>query len=275
MCEHTQKTLTLYLQGKDNFIDVFQVWLPRADAKSRCSIKILKPDSERKVRLYKLWTFDKKKGILIKYIALYVNKENGLAKQKWHIIVTIMDLILIDNRLPNRFWAEAMETANYLQNKLPIRSKNHNETISKKAWIDRQQDFYHICIFGNLVFCNIQKEKRIKSNHWKVQERILIRYSLDRLKNLYIREPQTKQVVIASKSYIDKSEQITKLLTKWPLEKIPLMKKKGLAGELRPKKGLQDYLDSTIKSIEEQQAHNGWDTSKHGNNWHSNINHQM
>lgn len=28
ICEHTRKTWTLYLQGKDDFIDAFQVWLP-------------------------------------------------------------------------------------------------------------------------------------------------------------------------------------------------------------------------------------------------------
>ena len=28
MCEHTRKTWTLYLRGKNDFIDVFQVWLP-------------------------------------------------------------------------------------------------------------------------------------------------------------------------------------------------------------------------------------------------------
>lgn len=28
MCEHTRKTWTLYLRGKDDFINAFQVWLP-------------------------------------------------------------------------------------------------------------------------------------------------------------------------------------------------------------------------------------------------------
>lgn len=77
-------------------------------------------------------------------------------------------LMIINNRLPNGFLAEIMEIANYLQNKLSTKTKNHGEMILKEAWIDWQQDFYHLCIFGSLAFCNILEEKRIKSDHQKV-----------------------------------------------------------------------------------------------------------
>lgn len=43
------------------------------------------------------------------------------------------DSMLINSRLPNRFWAKAKETAYYLQNKLPTRSKTYSEMISEEA----------------------------------------------------------------------------------------------------------------------------------------------
>lgn len=43
------------------------------------------------------------------------------------------DSILIDNSLPNRFWIEAIETANYLRNRHLIKTKTHNEIISEEA----------------------------------------------------------------------------------------------------------------------------------------------
>lgn len=49
-------------------------------------------------------------------------KENILPKQGWQIIVIIKDSILINSCFPNRFWAEVIEIANYLQNRLSIRS---------------------------------------------------------------------------------------------------------------------------------------------------------
>lgn len=45
------------------------------------------------------------------------------------------DSILINNDLPNRFYAEVMETTNYLQNRLPIKSKNYSEMIPEKLCI--------------------------------------------------------------------------------------------------------------------------------------------
>lgn len=39
MCEHTRKTWTLNLRGKDEFVDAFQVWLPKVEAESGCSMK--------------------------------------------------------------------------------------------------------------------------------------------------------------------------------------------------------------------------------------------
>lgn len=38
MCEHTQKTWTLYLQTKDEFVDVFQIWLPQVEAELGCKM---------------------------------------------------------------------------------------------------------------------------------------------------------------------------------------------------------------------------------------------
>lgn len=40
ICKYTWKTWTLYLQGKNDFIDLFQAWLSQVEAESKYSIKI-------------------------------------------------------------------------------------------------------------------------------------------------------------------------------------------------------------------------------------------
>ena len=111
------------------------MWLPQSKAESGYSMKILRADGRKKFILHKFQTSYKKRGILIKYVVPYVHKENRMAEQGWHTIITIKDSMLIDNRLLNGFWAEAMETVKYLQNKLPIKSKTHGEMILEKAKI--------------------------------------------------------------------------------------------------------------------------------------------
>ncbi len=53
---------------------------------------------------------------------------------------------MINSKLPNGFWVKAMETANYLCNKLPIRSKNYGEMILEKTWTGQRQDLQYIQI---------------------------------------------------------------------------------------------------------------------------------
>ena len=214
MCEHTRKTWTLYLRGKDDFADAFQAWLPRVGAESGCSMKVLRVDGGGEFISTKFRSFCEEKVIPIKYAAPYVHEENGLAERGWRTIVTMKDSMLFDSRLPNGFWADAMETANYLRNKLPTKSRNHGEMIPEESWTSRRQDLRHIRIFGSLALCNIPEEKRSKADYQKVWEGILIGYSLDKTKHFRVWVPQTKQVIIASAPYIDESEQRAKLLGK-------------------------------------------------------------
>ncbi len=80
MCERTQKTWMLYLRGKDNFVDAFQIWLLQVETKSGCLMKALRVDSGGEFILTKLRLFCEKRGIAIKYVASYMHKENGLAE---------------------------------------------------------------------------------------------------------------------------------------------------------------------------------------------------
>ncbi len=133
MCEYTRKTWTLYLRGKDDFVDAFQAWLPRVEAESGCSMKLLRADGGGEFISKKLRSICKKRSIVIRYAAPYVHKENRLAERGWRTIVIMKDSMLIDSGLSNDFWAEAIETANYLRNRLPTRSKSHGEIISEES----------------------------------------------------------------------------------------------------------------------------------------------
>ena len=79
-------------------------------------------DEEEDFISKKLKNICKKKDITIKYVTSYMHQENGFMKQGWKIIVIIKDLLLVNNGLPIEFWAEAMDTTNYLRNRLPTKS---------------------------------------------------------------------------------------------------------------------------------------------------------
>ena len=81
MCEKTRKTWVLYFCLKDKFVDAFQIWLSRVENKLKCTLKTLCADGGGEFISIKLRVFGKKRGIVLKYAALYMRKENGLAER--------------------------------------------------------------------------------------------------------------------------------------------------------------------------------------------------
>ena len=112
------------------------------------------------------------------------------------------DLLLIDSGLLNQFWAEAMDTANYLQNRLPTTEK---AIIPKEAWTGTRQNLEHIRIFGSKISTHISSEKCFKSDVHKTCHEIFIGYT-DTTKHLRAWAPKTHQVLIASELVVNKSK---------------------------------------------------------------------
>ena len=206
LCEHTRKSWTLYLRSKDEFVDAFQIWLPRVEAESNCKMKALRAVGGGEFISATLKEFCSQRGIAIKYAPPYLHEEKGLAERGWKTLATMKDSLLIDSGFPDSFWAEAMETSNYLQNRLSTRSRNHGELILEETWTGKRQNLAHVRIFGSLVLVDIPPEKRSKSDFRKAWEGILIGYSNNTTKHFRVWAPKTRQVIMASEPYIDESE---------------------------------------------------------------------
>lgn len=55
------------------------------------------------------------------------------------------DLLLIDSKLSTQFWAKAIDTANYLQNRLSTKHIADNTVIiPDEAWIEVRQSLKHV-----------------------------------------------------------------------------------------------------------------------------------
>ena len=149
-----------------------------------------------------------------------MHEENGIGKRCWRTLATMKDLLLIDSGLPVNFWAKAMDTANYLHNRLPIR-RNSVTVISKEVWTNTRQNLEHIQIFGSRMSTFIPSEKRTKSDIRKTWKGIFIGYT-GTSKHLRVWAPQTHQVFIASEPVVNESKKGVDLLVEHPL---PLPKK--------------------------------------------------
>ena len=143
------------------------------------------------------------------------------------------DSLLIDSKLPNQFWAEAMNITNYLRNRLPTRRiADKTIIIPEEAWTEVRQNLEHIRIFGSRVSTHIPSEKRSKSDVYKTWNGIFIGYT-DTTKHLRSWAPKTHQVLIASEPVVNKSKRGAELLIDNPMPPPKLLRQP--AGELKPR----------------------------------------
>lgn len=103
----------LYHYFKNKFVNILQVSLSKVKNKSNYIIKASCADGEREFLSINCKTFYKKRNIIFKYTILYIYKENNLGEKRKQIIITIKDLLLIDNRFSTNFWAKTIDTVNY------------------------------------------------------------------------------------------------------------------------------------------------------------------
>jgi hypothetical protein len=83
-----------------------------------------------------------------------------VAKRKNTAIVGIVKAILYDQDMPRFLWAEACNTAIYIQNRSP--HKVLGRKTPEELFTGRRLEVGHFGIFGCLVYCHVPSEKRTK-----------------------------------------------------------------------------------------------------------------
>lgn len=214
--EYSRKSWILLFQSKDEFFDAFKLLLPRAETSGE-KLGCLQIDDGGEFISAALKGFCDERSITIGYAAPYIHEENGIAERYWRTLTTMKDSLLVDSGLPVNFWADAMDTANYLCNRLPTkRSGSRPAFIPEEAWTSTRQNLEHIRIFGSRVNTFIPNEKHTKSDVRKTWKGIFICY-IGTSKHLRVWAPRTHQVLIASKPVVNKGKRGADLLVEHPL----------------------------------------------------------
>lgn len=80
----------------------------------------------------------------------YNPQQNGVAERKNRTLLDLARCLLLENGLPSSFWAEAVETANYLRNRCP--SKRSEGKTPYELWHGKAPDVSSPYRFGCKVF---------------------------------------------------------------------------------------------------------------------------
>ncbi|GJS08022.1 putative ribonuclease H-like domain-containing protein [Tanacetum coccineum] len=111
--DETSGILKSFITGIENLVDH--------------KVKVIRCDNGTEFKNREMNQFCEMKGILRQFSVARTPQQNGVAKRRNRTLIEAARTMLADSKLPTTFWAEAVNTACYVQNRVLV-VKPHNKT---------------------------------------------------------------------------------------------------------------------------------------------------
>nr|GEY84894.1 hypothetical protein [Tanacetum cinerariifolium] len=120
-------TWVFFLATKDETIPILKTFITGLENQFSLKVKVIKSDNGTEFKSFDLNQFCELKGIKREFSVPRTPQQNSIAKRKNMTLIEAARTILADSYLPIPFWAEAVNTACYVQNRVLV-TKPHNKT---------------------------------------------------------------------------------------------------------------------------------------------------
>ncbi|GKB41989.1 putative ribonuclease H-like domain-containing protein [Tanacetum coccineum] len=111
--DETSGILKSFITGVENLIDQ--------------RVKVIRCDNRTEFKNKEMNQFCERKGIKREFSVARTPQQNGVAERKNRTLIEAARTMLADSKLPTTFWAKAVNTACYVQNRVLV-TKPHNKT---------------------------------------------------------------------------------------------------------------------------------------------------
>ena len=125
--DYSRYTWVKYLESKDEAAQVIIDHLRVLERAPNAKVQIIRSDNGTEFRNATLGNFCKDEGIVQQFSAVRTPQQNGVVERKNRTLIEAARTMLHDAKLPTYFWAEAINTACYTQNRTLI-NKTHGNT---------------------------------------------------------------------------------------------------------------------------------------------------
>nr|GEV06782.1 hypothetical protein [Tanacetum cinerariifolium] len=120
-------TWTFFLRTKDETSSILRNFITEIENLKELKVKISKCDSGGEFKNKEINEFYTKKGIRREFSNARTPQQNGVAKRRNRTLIEAARTMLADAKLPVTFWAEAVNTAYYVQDRVLV-NKSQNKT---------------------------------------------------------------------------------------------------------------------------------------------------
>ncbi|KAI3678519.1 hypothetical protein L6452_37815 [Arctium lappa] len=133
--DYSRFTWVYFLRTKDETSGLIKSFILRIENQTNQKVKVIRSDNGTEFKNLDLNTFCEEKGIERQYCAPRTPQQNGVAERRNRTLIEAARSLLADSKLPITFWAEAVNTACYVQNRvLVVKPKNKTpyELLNKR-----------------------------------------------------------------------------------------------------------------------------------------------
>ncbi|KAL9444243.1 hypothetical protein AB3S75_017429 [Citrus x aurantiifolia] len=182
-----------FLKQKSEVASVFWKFKTWIENQSGCKIKVIRSDNGTEYTANKFAKFCEAAGIEHQLTATYTPQQNGVSERKNRTIMEMARCLLFEKEMPKMFWAEAVNTAVFLQNRLPTKALKGKTPF--EAWFGFKPSIHNLRIFGCMCFTHVPDAKREKLDQ-KAEYGVFVGYST-LTKGYRVYQPLTGRIIVS------------------------------------------------------------------------------
>ncbi|KAJ9560934.1 hypothetical protein OSB04_006094 [Centaurea solstitialis] len=118
--DYSRFTWVFFLRTKDETSGLIKSFVKRVENQANLRVKVIRSDNGTEFKNADLNSFCEDKGIERQFSAPRTPQQNGVAERRNRTLIEAARTMLADSKLPITFWAEAVNTACYVQNRVHV-----------------------------------------------------------------------------------------------------------------------------------------------------------
>lgn len=190
------------LRTKDEAFSHFQTYTRTVETFHSRKIKKLVSDGGGEYVNQPFSNWLSSRGISHQVTAPYTPEQNAVSERGNTITVERARCLRLTAGMPSNLWGEAVNTAIYLENRLP--SKSVGFTTPYELWHGRHSLYDHIRTFGCAAFLHLPKHKRDGKFGPTAQRCVLLGFC-EGTRNYWVVEPVSMKVSVSHNVSFDES----------------------------------------------------------------------
>lgn len=156
--DFSRRTWVYFLKYKSDVFDSFRIFKTYVEKRSGCSIQWICTDNGGEYVNQAFRDFCTKHGLQQQFTVPYTPQQNGVAEHKNRTLWEMMNCMIQSKSMDSSFWAEAVNCANYIQNRMSHKAIRH--MTPEEAWSHDKPDVSFFWVFGSEAWAFIPDAQR-------------------------------------------------------------------------------------------------------------------